>query len=209
MTHSMRLAVKTVFRETYEVWDLVCYQVGNAYTKIRKLKTETLFAREASLGPAQHTEIAIHHHAQIPLKLGNGHQHRPSTAAAGNLVSVHTHDPSEIDNCDLEARPPKLVTLSFLRRGDPAVLACNRATHTACAICCEEPLIIAIGWPSTGGLCVLDDATGAGLDYLGIDRLVSPSRSENQEEDVAHLKRMGQPGASWMPRGEQDESGTL
>lgn len=34
---NMKLAVKTIFRETSEVWELVCYQVGNAYVKMRKL----------------------------------------------------------------------------------------------------------------------------------------------------------------------------
>jgi len=31
-----KLLIKTIWRETYEVWDVVCYGVGKIYYKISK-----------------------------------------------------------------------------------------------------------------------------------------------------------------------------
>lgn len=55
------------------------------------------------------------------------------------------------------------------------------------------------GWPSYGGLHVLDDCSAVELDFLGLDRFVESSRSQDPEEEDAHCAKMRKLGASWWP----------
>ena len=54
-----------------------------------------------------------------------------------------------------------------------------------------------LGWPSTGGIYVLDSCDGVELDFLGLDRFNTTQRSADPADEDAHCTRMRKLGATW------------
>ena len=53
------------------------------------------------------------------------------------------------------------------------------------------------GWPSKGGLYVLNAYSGVELDFLHLDRFIATRSSANQDEEDAHCDNMRKLGATW------------
>ena len=53
------------------------------------------------------------------------------------------------------------------------------------------------GYPSKGGIYILECCDGIELDFLGLDRFTPSSRSEDTAEEDAHCTNMRKLGANW------------
>jgi hypothetical protein len=53
------------------------------------------------------------------------------------------------------------------------------------------------GWPSKGGIYILQNCGGVELEFLDLDRFEVTPRSEDQAEENAHCDRMRKLGGTW------------
>ncbi|KAF2181880.1 hypothetical protein K469DRAFT_713481 [Zopfia rhizophila CBS 207.26] len=66
-------------------------------------------------------------------------------------------------------------------------------------ICFDTPSIEIYGWPSKGGVIILEGAAAPDFDFLGIDRIHPPEkRHENPDEEDEFCKNLLLLGAKWL-----------
>ncbi|KAF2435297.1 hypothetical protein EJ08DRAFT_333767 [Tothia fuscella] len=62
----------------------------------------------------------------------------------------------------------------------------------------DKPSSQVLGWPSTGGVLVLQTYNGLDLDFLGLDRFNSTLQSHDPIEQDVHCDKMRRLGAVWF-----------
>jgi hypothetical protein len=62
----------------------------------------------------------------------------------------------------------------------------------------DKPSTLVLGWPSTGGVLVLNTYNGIELSFLGLNRFNGALRTHDPVEEDAHCSRMTKLGAVWF-----------